>query len=80
MKVTTTLQGGSKGLIPHWEACSAPQLEDAIEVPNIIITLAQLICFTEISMKMQEQSEEGGSSSPWTRGPPLTRDLSRGIR
>lgn len=37
---------------------------------NININLAQLICFTEISMKMQEQSKEGGSSSPWIHGPP----------
>lgn len=75
MRVTILLKGGLKGLIPHWEACSAPQLEDAREVPNIIINLAQLICFTEISMKMQEQSKEGGSSSPWIHGPPHTRDL-----
>lgn len=64
MKVTTTLQG-LKGLIPHRDTHSASPLEDARKVPDIIIRSAQLICFTEISVKMQEQSGEGGSSSPW---------------
>ena len=59
-----------KEWILHWEACCTPQLEDTREVPNIIINLVQLICFTDISMKMQEQSEKGGSSSPWIHSPP----------